>query len=148
MKAYASALLGLSLLLSIGARLLYDRRYGAVTGLLFSLILLTGVAEPLASLVDGELSLPSVSIEADTAAFEQTLREAYESGVQRALCERFDLAEEQVAVTAVDFSFEDMTAAQVYVVLSGRAALADRHRIEAYLNEGGVRVCEIRIQME
>ena len=146
MKEYAKGLLGLLLLVSLGARLAYDRRFASVTGLLYAVLLLWSVAAPLGAAPEGEVTLPIVSGEADTAAFDAALGEAYADGVRRALCEAFGLAEGEVTVAVVDFCAETMAASEVSVMLSGRAALADRHRMEAYLEQGGVRVCEIRIQ--
>ncbi len=148
MKEYASGLLLLALLLSVGGRLLYDRRYASVTGLLFSLILLSGIAAPLRDVVSGEITFPTVQIPEDTSLFDSALCEAYEDGVRRAICDEFSFSEDEVRVRATDFSAQNIEAARVEVILSGRSALADRHRIERYLKEGGVRVGEIRIQME
>ena len=148
MTEYASGLLVLSLVLAVGARLVYDRRYASVTGLLFSLILLSNVATPLASLTEGDISLPIKEVEVDTSAFENGLAQAYASGIRRALCDRFSLAEADVFVCVTELCAENIGEARVSVILSGRAALADRHRIEEYLKTGGVTVDAIQIRVE
>ena len=62
MKEYVGAILLVVTLLSIGARLILDRRFSSVTRLLFSLILLSALALPLAdalkSLTLEEIPLP------------------------------------------------------------------------------------------
>ena len=146
MKEYARGLLALVLLISLGARWTYDRRFASATGLLYAVLLLWSVAAPLSTVAEEDMTLPDVPTAGDTAAFETALSEAYGRGVRRALCETFSLEEGEVTVLLVDFCVEDMAATEVSVMLSGRAALADRHRMEAYLEEGGVRVREIRIQ--
>lgn len=148
MKEYASALLALALLLSVGGRLLYDQRYASVTGLLFSLILLVGIVTPLREVALGEIVFPSVQTPVDTSAFDDTLCEAYEEGIRLAICEKFSLSEHEIAVRATDFSPQNIQQTGVEIVLSGRAALADRNRIQTYLTKEGVRVNEIKIQME
>ena len=148
MTEYESGLLALSLVLTVGARLVSDRRYVSVTGLLFSLILLSNVATPLVSLTEGDISLPIEHVTVDTSVFENSLAQAYASGIRRALCEQFSLKEEDVRVYVTELAAENIEEARVRVILSGRAALADRHRIEEYLKKGGVTVDAIQIRVE
>lgn len=146
MKEYVSAILLVGVLLAVGGRLLYDRRFSAVTHLLFSLILLSALALPLLEVVDNlsveALPLPELG---DASAFDEEVGEAYAVGIRRALCTEFSLREDEVRVVLLDFSPDAMEKARVEIFLSGRAALGDRLGMEKYLREGGIANCEITV---
>lgn len=146
MKEYVGAILLVVTLLSIGARLILDRRFSSVTRLLFSLILLSALALPLADVLKGltleEIPLPELG---DASEFNEEMEEAYALGIRRALCSEFSLSEDEVRVVLTDFDAAQIGKGRVEVFLSGRAALADRLGMETYLKEGGILNCEITV---
>lgn len=71
--------------------------------------------------------------------------EAFVRGVRLAVCEKFDLNDEDVHVLVSGFDFEKMRAGKIKIILYGRAALADARNIEAYVSEGGLGHCEVDI---
>ena len=146
MKEYVGALLLVGVLLTLGTRLIFDRRFSSVTRLLFSLILLSALALPLADPVKN-LALPEITLPeiGDASDFDVEVEEAYALGIRRALCSEFSLAEDEVRVVLSDFSPEEIGRTHVQVFLRGRAALADRLGMEKYLKDGGIVNCEITV---
>ena len=147
MKEYVSAILLVSVLLSVGGRLIFDRRFSSVTRLLFSLILLSALALPLADIF-GKLAMPELVLPeiGDASEFDMEVEQAYALGIRRALCSEFSLSEDEVRVVLSDFSPEEIARTHVRVFLSGRAALADRLGMENYLKDGGIVSCEITVE--
>ena len=146
MKAYVSAMLLVGVLVTLGGRLILDRRFSSVTRLLLSLILLSSLARPLVGVVERlgriEISLPEIG---DASSFDESMAEGYASGIARALCAQFSLSEDEVRVAVEGYEPEAPEQARIEVFLVGRAALGDRLGMERYLKEGGILNCEITV---
>lgn len=146
MKEYVGGILLVGVLLSIGGRLILDRRFSSVTRLLFSLILLSALALPLFEAVEHltleQIPLPELG---DASEFNEEMEGAYAEGIRRALCAEFSLSESEVRVVLTDFDAAQIEQGRVEVFLSGRAALGDRLGMEKYLKEGGILNCEITV---
>lgn len=131
-------------LIALARAVAHDGEKEGVTKLALSLVLLSVLAAPLSSLV---LSLPDVlagegstlpDLPADDPAYLSAAEEGFRQGIQRALCEKFSLSEDEVRVRVVNFDFSAMRAEGVTVFLTGRAVFADTAGIRRYLCEGGV----------
>ena len=146
MRAYVNAMLLVGVLVTVGGRLISDRRFASVTRWLLSLILLAALVRPLIGVVEQlgtvEIPLPELG---DASTFDESMGEAYASGIARALCAQFSLSEDEVRVVVDGYVPEAPEEAYVEVFLTGRAALGDRLRMERYLKEGGILNCEITI---
>lgn len=78
---------------------------------------------------------------------QQVAAAAFTAGLRTAVCEHFSLREEEVYLTATGFVLSEMRAAEVNVLLSGRAALADAPAIRRFIEEKNGGVCHVDIAL-
>jgi hypothetical protein len=93
----------------------------------------------------GDISFPDTQI--SESYTDEVLKEAYAKGIERAIAERFSLAEDSVAVVCRGFSVESVSADFLYVTLCGEAAFSDVPRIRSYVNEK-FGECEVAVKFD
>ena len=149
MGEYMISVLAVCALSSVCGLLSY--KGGAAERLAFGILVLYTVAMPAMSLAerwDGELRLPDLGgVDTSDPEHGSIAREAFEDGIRRLVCEKYSFPEECVAVKADGFDFEEMRAERIGLLLSGRAALADRKAIEKYVEELGLGRCDAEIEI-
>ena len=77
----------------------------------------------------------------------EVAKEAFERGICRAVADKYSLNEGDVSVRAVNFTFSEMKAEKIKVLLTGLAALCDSRGVEKYLNGLGIGECEVNIEI-
>ena len=150
MGEYLFGIITTSVLLSIVSFLSYSEKNTALK-LSLSVLLLYTVVSPI---VSGQIStsfedifsyVENTDIDVDGEGYKEAVKDAFEEGVRRALCNEFSLSAEEVSVTAVGFNFEDMSAERITVTLTGNAAFANHRGIKDYLFENGKYDCEVNV---
>ena len=150
MSEYAVCVFVISALVGLLSHISYKGK-GDPSRIALAIILIYVVISPVADLVrevDGELFAEQnyySSLIGDEYA--GVAEQAFAGGILTAVADEFSLDEENIRVELYGFEFEKMRAERIRIVLSGRAALADRKGIEKYINrlERGVCECEIEI---
>ncbi len=77
-------------------------------------------------------------------AFSALMEKAYGEGIGRAVAGRFSLKEEEIEVRTSGFSYPEMTAERIRVLLTGGARTADLRGIRQYVEEH-YGECEVEI---
>ena len=142
-----SAVGGISVSLAHGS---YKKITGTVAGIVLTLVILNPVLSAFDGILDSAKELPSFSEEEGESGYSEVLEEAFRSGVVKAVAKEFGVKEEDVYLNIEGFEAERMRAAEIRLVLVGRAATADIPRIRQYLAEnfladGGK--CEVGIEI-
>lgn len=151
MKEYFISVFVLSLFLGILEKFLYKENGVIGEKKALALVLVFAVASPLPGIFQNLGALPdlpeySPDIEGG-AVYEEVTKEAFEEGLKRQIADEFSLKKECVEVRVSGFSFEEMRAEKITVILSLAAANADPSRIEEYVNELSIGVCEVYFEI-
>lgn len=83
----------------------------------------------------------------DGLEYEKVGEEAFSDGLSLLIAEKYGLDREGVRVAVVDFSFEQMRAKRITVILSGKAVIADAPSIESYISSLGIGECIVEIEI-
>ena len=131
---------------SISAFCSYDEQRLASSRFVLGVILLSAVVGLIFNTISGITlefaDFPEIP-EHESQLTEQTAKLAFEEGIQRAICDRFSLSEEEVTVEASGFDFINMRADFVAVKLGGDAALSDIRSVRSYVEKCGFGECEV-----
>ena len=79
--------------------------------------------------------------------YEEVAEAAFERGIRLAVAEEYSLKADNIRVQTEGFSFEDMRAERIRVILRGDAALSDYREIESFLEKQEFGECEVEIEI-
>ena len=121
-------------------------RYKALTRAAVSLILIMAIITPLPSLIgkiQGDLDFSM----GDSIEGEDIRLVSFEEGIRGYIASEFDLLREEVEVEAINFNSNGMNAEKILITLTGRAVLANYKSIEKAVNQLGLGVAEVKIEI-
>lgn len=109
------------------------------------LLLISSVAVmPLGKIVEQDFFIPTLpgggGVYGDGEYIDEAKR-ASERGIERLICDEFDLSADDVEVLCFDFDFQSMSSGEVRVILTGKAVLADYKAIERRIGSLGLGEC-------
>ena len=115
----------------------------------FGVLITYSVLVPILSIApeEEEITVPRQDISDFTEDYIDVCENAYADGVRQYIADRYALDKQDVSVTVYGFDFDSMRAERIKVILSGRAALADRHGIEERIEAEGLGRCEVEIRI-
>ena len=150
MEEYLASVFAVSAVAVILGILSY-RKGDGINKFAFSVLVMYVTLTPISAVVEelravGEnitVTLPEIG----EGEYGESLREAFCLGVAEYICSELSLDEREVSVSVVDFNIEKMTAALIKVTLCGRAAFADKIRIENLVADAGLGKCEVQIEI-
>ena len=153
MREYFLSVIAVSLLSALLGFLTYggacERAVRAAAGVILIYTVCMPLGDFLADFSPGELSVDvSAEVEVGSSEFFEVAKDSFEKGVKNYVSEQFRLASDEVYVSAAGFDYEKMTAERIFVVLSGRAALADCARIRQTVEDAGLGECEVNIKID
>ena len=129
----------------------YDRQNRAERAVM-GVILLYVVLSPLAEVwrgiseegfaPDGDL-LPEV----DSEEYDEMYGRAVADGILRAVADKFSLSEDDVTVKVYGYVPAEGRCAEIRILLSGRAALADNKSVKKYVESLEMGDCKIEIEL-
>ena len=141
----------MSAVLAVCGILSYKGRESGAMRFAFATLLVYVTLTPILSLIhsEGGLRLPDHGFDPEDYSkdYYNVAQSAFCDGIERLICEEYALDADEVRVGAVGFSFEYMRAEKIEIVLSGKAALADRVGIEKFVNKQGFGACEVEIEI-
>ena len=150
MEEYLISIFAVSAVTAILGLITYKGGDGVIKFAFAVLVLYTALA-PISKAVDGFDKLQGGFIipmpELGEGEYESVAREAFCNGVKEYICSELSLDTGDVAVSASGFDFEKMRAELIKVTLSGRAAFADRIKIEELVGAAGLGECEVQIEI-
>ena len=149
MRDYLSGVFLLSALFGLLEKILYGESGSLGEKKALAIILIFAVTAPLPTLISAEGILPDFSDigKLPEGEYSEVTREAFEEGLQRALCDEFSLKKDGVTVRCFGFSFEKMRAERISVVLSLSAAGVDPDRVKKYINDLDIGECEVQFEI-
>ena len=151
MREYFTSVFIVSLLIGFLEKFLYKEKgvFGEKAAL--AVILMFAVASPLPTLLsqDGVLPrFPDFSTgDVGEGEYEEVTKEAFEEGLRKQIADEFSISEEKITVRCINFSFKDMRAEKISVLLSLSAAGVDPQRVEKYVNGLGLGECEVQFEI-
>ena len=151
MREYFAAVFVVSLLIGFLEKFLYKEKgvFGEKAAL--AVILMFAVASPLPPLLSQESVLPQFpdfgTGEVGTGEYEEVAKEAFEEGIRKQIADEFAVGEEKINVRCINFSFKEMKAEKISVLLSLSAAGVDPQRVEKYVNGLGLGECEVQFEI-
>lgn len=77
-------------------------------------------------------------------AYIEVGEDAFREGIAKLLSEKWGLSENQTVVTVTGFDFNTMKAEYIIITLLSKGATVDFHEIEAYIEEAGLGLCEVK----
>lgn len=115
----------------------------------FAVIVLYCALVPLGdySLPDTEFFGGSFDVGDFNEDYIKVCEDAFSAGVKNLVCSEFSLDEGDVYVRVLGFDFETVSCSEIRVVLSGRAALADRYQIEKFVTKSGLGGCAVEVRI-
>ena len=138
----------IALAVALGA-IAYRGRRDITLKMAFGVLITYTVLVPIGNLTSGEVSLPELSPDFSeyTEDYVQVCKDAFADGVRRLISDKFALSYDDVSVAVFDFDFETLRAGRIKVILSGSAVIADRYKIEDYINGEELGRCEVEIRI-
>lgn len=150
MREYMITLFAASATLSLLSHISYPSRLENVRRFAFGIILFSVVASPffnaLSNLVNGAEGLLPPDVGAGEAG-DEIFEESFRIGIRDSVCEKFELSRGDVRVLTEGFSCDGWRAEKIRIILSGKAALADYHEIERYINNMKIGECITEIEI-
>jgi hypothetical protein len=146
---YFISVFGITAAVSMLGYLVYPRGGELVRSALSVLVLFVALT-PLFSLI-GSLGTGGIFDPPDFDASEyredylEVTREAFCEGLRVHIAERYGISEDEVTVLAEGFSFKEMRAEKIRVILVGKAAFKDGKGIAKYVEGLGYGRCEVEI---
>lgn len=151
MRDYFTSIFLLSLLIGLLEKFIYKEKgeFGEKQAL--AVLLAFSLASPLPSLFSGGVELPlPPDFSGDgfgEGEYVEVTREAFESGIREEIADKFSLNEDSVTVRCSGFSFNEMKADKITVLLSLSSAGVDPRRIEEYVRGLEIGECEVRFEI-
>lgn len=153
MSGYLISVMAATLVVALGVLVSYGGRTARLSSAAMGIVLLYTVTVPLISMTSDLSGLLNVDyldefkVECDvndTLFYDRTVV-AFSEGVERLVCEKYDLKSDDVYVSARSLDIETMRAEKVIIILSGRAVSADARSIEEAIESAGLGECEVKI---
>ena len=149
MGEYFASCFGVAAVVSACSLLLYKKSGAARLAL--SVLLIYSVLVPLSAvfsgfgglMLDGELG----DISGYDKEYENVAREAFCEGIDAYVCSELGLNSSGVLVDCEGFNYREMRAERVTVTLSGRCISADSLKIKRLIEDGGLGMCEVEIEI-
>lgn len=150
MSGYFYSIVAVALLVSVLLFVAYRESEVAMRfafGVIVTAALLLPLADILPSVdIDGIIEDIKSGFDMEPLYTEKT-EEAIESGIARAVCDKFSLSEGCVSVSLYGFDFDNMRAERIRVTLVGTAIFSDLEKIEKYVTELGLGECEAAVEI-
>ena len=151
MKEYVISCAGIGLIAAIGASVSHDglkKATRAALGIIILLVLLTPLSSLFSDLLASVPNLPEYGA-GDTDSFAELTGEAFRAGAEKAVEERFSLAEECVSIVIEGFEPSLMRAEYIRARLTDVGTdyrLIKEYISEHFLIDGGI--CEVEYDMQ
>ncbi len=147
-SGYACIIVSLTAL-AFASFVIYDEERLKNARFTLGIVVLAAVLTPLISAVKGIESIDFSYTDADysTEIVTETLKEAFESGIAKAIENEFSVASGEVSVTAEGFDEERMRAERINITLSGKSVLKNVGAIESYVTELGLGKCIAEVKI-
>ncbi len=115
----------------------------------FGILITYTVLTPLTAFTDSEMKFPEISLPSYDFSedYIDVCERAFVDGIKRLISDRYGIDGDEISVSVFGFSFENMSADRISVLLSGRAALSDRYAIEDFITKEGLGRCEVEIRI-
>lgn len=150
LSEYFLTVVGVSALVAVFELFSYSGGEDAGERLAVSAIMICLIAAPVIPLAESlhELDFSEI-FEGGGEAFEdgayiEVGEEAFKEGVAKLLKEKWGLDGDESVVTVVGFDFDTMSAERIIITLLSKGASVDFHEIEAYIEEAGLGMCEVK----
>ena len=154
MREYLISVVTVSALISVALTVLYknERELGVAAKGAFAVILLYVTVLPLlGAFSDFDVSKIKFSSGdfdfSSESALTSSSSAAFEEGVKLFLCEEFSLDTDEIDVSCVGFSQENMKAEKIVVTLKGKSKYADIRAIKEKTEKNGLGECEVKIEI-
>ena len=151
MREYFVTVFILSVLVGFLEKFLYKESGAFGERSALAVILIFAVASPLPSLISansGIVEIPDFGIHGEaTGEYEEVTKEALEEGLCKQIAEEFSIDPGSIAVRCIDFSFGEMKAGKISVILSISAGTTDPKRVEKYVTGLGLGECEVQFEI-
>lgn len=149
MSEYFVLVLAVGFTAALGGAAIYDGERSAISNVAISVVLLSALVSPLASLLSGlpTLSIPELpdASPEDTGEYIEVAEEAFSRGIAELLAEKYSLPAESFAVKIEGFDFENMRADAIIVTLRDRAVVCDPLAVEKYINSYEIGECHAEV---
>ena len=155
MNAYLTGLIAMSALVGVSSYVSYGENRDKYLKAASSLILIYIIISPTVTLVreaaefkdySGSVSEYIGSI--DESEFAESAEAAFCEGIEKYVCEKFSLSEDEVYVRAFGFDCKNMKAEKIKIILSGSAALSDNRAIAEEVRNNGLGECEVELSVK
>ena len=126
-----------------------DRPVAKTVSAALGVILLIFSVRPLAELPEKmrafSAQIPETSLQQqDAEGLSGVMEAAFCEGILRAVSERFSISAEEISVSTEGFSYSEMKAEKIRILLTGKARRADLRGIRQYVEENYGK-CEVEI---
>ena len=141
MKEDFIRLLAFSAITVLLSLLVRESRLERSVKLALGVLLLSVTVSPLWALISDPPTLPKLpdgGASLEGGDYLEVAEQAFACGVERYIADSLSLSEEDIEIFVSGFDFDSMRAGSIRVLLSGRAIIADRKRIEEMLLESGI----------
>ena len=149
MGEYFAGCFGAAAVVSACSLLMYKGSRAARFAL--SVLLIYTVLMPLSAIFSGsfgfELGGGLGDISGYDKEYENVAREAFCEGIDAYVCSELGLDSDGVLVSCDGFDYKEMRAERVRVVLSGKCVFADSLKIKKLIEDGGLGMCEVEIEI-
>ena len=151
MKEYFTAVFVLSAFIGVIEKLVYNDsgKFGEKATL--AIILIYAVLSPLPSLVSEGGIFPELGDFGDGdltgGEYIEVTKEAFEEGLKKTIAEEFSVNKDAITVRCFDFSFAEMRAERISVILSVSLAGTDPRRVENFINGLNIGECEVQFEI-
>ncbi len=152
MSAYLSGLIVISALVGISSYVSYSDDKEKILRTATSLLVISVIITPIITVVKEaeKIEIAGSSLEEylsdiDDSEYGKSVKEAFEEGVKRFVCQTFSLSDSDVRVAALNFDCLTMKAEKIKVILYGNAAYADARGIAYEISAAELGKCEVEI---
>lgn len=132
---------------------MYDNEKMRSSRTALGIILLAALATPFINTITSfsELDIENYPIcdgEYGNEVRDDTAKKAFLNGIKLAIADKFSIPKEYISVDCQGFSFEEMKAEKISVILSGKAAFSDVRAVREYIKNSDLGECEVFISFE
>lgn len=150
MSAYFIGVFAICACLGILGLISYDEKNNAergAIGIILLYVVLSPIAENLSDINEKSFNIDEFGEEYIGSEYLEVGEAALCDGICLAVAESFSISEDNISVKLVGFDFNEMHCDTVRVLLSGKAITADSIAIKKFIEEMGVGMCEVEIEI-
>ena len=152
MSEYLSGLIVISALVGISSYVSYSDDKDKILRTATSLLVVGVIITPIITVVREaeKIEMEGASLEEyltdiDDSEYGKSVKQAFEEGVKKFVCQTFSLNASDVRVVALNFDALTMKAEKIKVILYGSAAYADARSIAYEISSAELGKCEVEI---